>query len=236
MLSVIVFPVITLVRTDQRQKIQNVQYVIHRAFRFFVWILQATGVMKLEKIQHREILTQCRGRIIIANHPTLIDVVILMSVVPQVQCVVKHQLWRNIFMRGVVSGAGYIRNDLAPDEILRRCSESLATGKNLLIFPEGSRTVPGATLRFRRGFANVAMAANASIQFVVIFCNTEFLIKGVPWYRMPDRVPRFRIVVGECRDVKKFLRNGNRGSNARKMVREIEEYYRGAMSDGNARK
>lgn len=162
LLSLTVFPALFLISRSERTRNSYARSVIHQVYRLYLWFLRVIGFAKFE-IDDRERLAACRGRLIIANHPTLLDVVILMSVVPRVQCVVKHQLWRNIFVRGVVSATGYIRNDLAPNEILDRCSESLAAGENLLIFPEGSRTTPGAMPRFQRGFANVAIAANADI-------------------------------------------------------------------------
>lgn len=234
LLSLTVFPALFLISRSERTRNRYARSIIQQAFRLFVWFLHLFSLAQFE-FDGREQLAACRGRIIIANHPTLLDVVILISVVPQVQCVVKHQLWRNTFLRGVVSAAGYIRNDLAPNEILDRCAESLAAGENLLIFPEGSRTAPGVTPRFQRGFANVAIATNSPIQIVVIHCNPVFLTKDFPWYRVPDRRPRFRIVVGECKNVGEFLRSERRALNARKMVTEIVGFYRDALADGNAR-
>ena len=51
------------------------------------------------------------GLLVLANHPTLIDVVCLISLLPNADCVVKRAVARNPFMRGPVRAAGYISND-----------------------------------------------------------------------------------------------------------------------------
>jgi len=50
------------------------------------------------------------GQLIIANHPTLVDIVFLISRVKQANCIVKQKLWHNPFMRGPILNAGYISN------------------------------------------------------------------------------------------------------------------------------
>lgn len=231
LLSIVIFPALFLIYRSDQKRINAARGIIHQSYRLFLWFVQRVGIATIE-IDDPKKLAACRGCLIIANHPTLIDVGILLAVVPRLQCVVKYQLWRNIFLRGVVSAAGYIRNDFAPDEIIGRCSDTIKSGENLLIFPEGSRTAPGVTTRFQRGFANIAIAADSQIQYVVIKCDPIYLTKEIPWYRVPDRRPRFRIMVGECKDVGEFLQGDNRFSNAKRIVTEIEGYYRYVLSDG----
>ena len=153
LLAVTTFPLITLFTSDRDLVHKRVRYVIHRAFRWFVWFIQVIGLFEIN-VDHAERLATCRGCLIVANHPTLLDVVILLALSPNFQCVVKHQLWQNIFLRGVVSAAGFIRNDLSTEAFLDQCTRAFAAGYNLLVFPEGTRTVPGEHPKLVRGFAN----------------------------------------------------------------------------------
>ncbi|WP_369678325.1 lysophospholipid acyltransferase family protein, partial [Enterococcus faecium] len=88
-------------------------------------------------------IKNAKGQLIIANHPSLIDVVVLISIVRNADCVVKADLWKNPFLKGVVKATGYINNDADPEYFLNQCQQSFARGNNLIVFPEGTRSVPG---------------------------------------------------------------------------------------------
>ena len=47
-------------------------------FRFFVKYIEVTGAMRLS-VENRELLKGIKGKVVIANHPSLLDVVILFS-------------------------------------------------------------------------------------------------------------------------------------------------------------
>ena len=64
------------------------------------------------------------GRLIVANHPTLLDVVLLVSQMPEVDCIVKSGLWRNPFLRWPVSWAGYLPN-AAGEKLIEECSATV---------------------------------------------------------------------------------------------------------------
>jgi len=93
---------------------------------------------------------------IVANHPSLIDVVFLIGLMRQTNCVVKQSLFQNPFTRGPVRDAGYISNDGSAD-MLDAAADALREGQTLIIFPEGTRTTPGAAPAFHRGGAAIAL-------------------------------------------------------------------------------
>jgi hypothetical protein len=92
---------------------------------------------------------------VLANHPTLIDVVFLISLLPNADCVVKRVAC-NPFMRGPVRAAGYISNDDGAG-LVDDCIAAVRAGGSLVIFPEGTRSVPGQPPRLQRGAANIAV-------------------------------------------------------------------------------
>jgi 1-acyl-sn-glycerol-3-phosphate acyltransferase len=79
------------------------------------------------------------GQMIIANHPSLIDVVFLIGLVRHANCVVKQSLWENPFTRGPLRRTEYISNDGSMD-MLDGAADALKNGQTLIIFPEGTRT------------------------------------------------------------------------------------------------
>ena len=192
-------------------------------------MLRVLGVLKLEVVG-AEKLSACRGKLIIANHPTLIDIVLLMALLPDAKCVVKSELFSNRLMRPVVRAAGYIRNDYEPEVLIEKCRETLAAGYNLIIFPEGTRSMPGKPLHFQRGFAHIATMTGVNVQPITITCEPITLVKGEPYYKIPDSRPIFRIEVADEIDPQQFLdlASESRARSARKLVSYLEaDYCRG---------
>jgi 1-acyl-sn-glycerol-3-phosphate acyltransferase len=224
LLALTAFPVIAIVSGPEAVRRQRVQYLIHLVFRFYIRMLMFLRLIDLE-IESAEKLRNGTGRLIIANHPTLLDVVLLMALTPRVQCIVKKELWENSYLGSVVRAAGYIRNDLDPEALLAACGTAMAEGNSLIVFPEGTRSKPGQSMRFRRGFANIATLLKKDVLLITITCNPCTLTKGESWWTIPSVRPRFRVSVGECLDVASMLDSEYRSVAARKLVRFIEGYY-----------
>lgn len=233
-LAMTAFPVIVAVSSNRDLGHKRVRRIIHYVFRLFLWFIRSIGVIDVS-VEGTEKLARCRGCLIVANHPTLLDVVILMALTPNIQCMVKHQLWRNIFLRGVVSAAGFIRNDRTADEILNQCARAFADGENLLVFPEGTRTVTGAYPKMLRGFANIAILSRVDIQIVVIKCEPILLTGNEPWYAVPRSKPCFQVRIDQRWKGDSFAPTPHRGINARQLVRSLESHYQDILSNGRSR-
>jgi 1-acyl-sn-glycerol-3-phosphate acyltransferase len=223
-LALAVIPIATLGTRDPQVRTRRARRIIRASFHLYVHTLRLTGVIRLEVIGEERLLS-CRGNLIIANHPTLLDVVLIMSLVPDARCVVKHELWRNPFLALIVRAAGYIRNDQEPERFIEACRGALAAGSNLIIFPEGTRSVPGRPVHFQRGFAHIATLTGASLQLVTITCDPITLFKGQPWYVIPECPPTFRIEINERLETVRFLGAGPRPLGARRLVSQLESYY-----------
>jgi len=120
----------------------------------------------------------------VANHPSLIDVVILIAYLPQADCIVKAQLWKNPFVRGVVRSL-YIPNSLSFEDTVSACADSLAEGNSLVIFPEGTRTNSDSPPRLKRGSARFALRTGRGILPVLIRAgDARGLRKGDPFFTL----------------------------------------------------
>ncbi|MEH6527880.1 MAG: 1-acyl-sn-glycerol-3-phosphate acyltransferase [Sneathiella sp.] len=223
-MTMFVFKIIAAVTPDENLRIKRVRHVIYSTFRLFVFMLRISGVIN-SRFYAVERLNRCRGALIVANHPSLLDTVFLMSQMPNVQCIIKHELWENKFLGGVMRAAGYIRNDGNVQGLLEQCKNSLEMGQNILIFPEGTRTVPGQKIKFQRGFANIAVYFSTPIQLVTIKCNPSTLAKGSPWYDIPSRQSLFDITFDEQLDMSDYLRHEPRSIKVRRLTDELEQYY-----------
>jgi 1-acyl-sn-glycerol-3-phosphate acyltransferase len=197
-LGFLVLPVIRLVTPDRRRRQLRSRAVLGAGMRSFIH-----GVNGLDLIDYeftgREKLGR-PGQLIVANHPTLIDVCFLLGFAPTASCIVKASHFRNPITRGAVIGAGYIPN--APTEDMIHAAEAaLREGETLLMFPEGTRTVPGKPMVLQRGAANVALRAARVLTPVYISCVPSTLSKNLPWYRIPPSRPKWTLRVGDDIDL-----------------------------------
>ena len=195
LLCLTIFPLIVLFTKDKQQRINQVRFVIRHTFRLYLSVLKFLGILNIE-VQGLESLQQMRGHLVICNHPSLLDVVIIMSRLKNIQCLVNRKLWTNPFVGLIVRSAGYIRNDIDPEIFLQKCKEMLARGENVLIFPEGTRSVPNLPMKMCRGFANLALCAEADIQALTLTCTPVWLTKGSKWYEIPSRPASFVLQAG----------------------------------------
>lgn len=195
-LSVTLFPLYNVIISDPEERAGIAQRTVRSTWQLFIWMIVTLRLMDVET-EGIDVLRRETGTLIIANHPSLIDIVLIISMMDRAQCVVKEGVWKNPFMRGVVKATNYIPNLGDPERTLRECVAALRSGNNLIIFPEGTRTRPGKPVHLERGFANIAIRAGAPIRIVTVCCNPPMLRKGEMWYKSPVRRACFRISVGE---------------------------------------
>lgn len=194
-LGTLIFPLLGLFTPDPDKRRIRFRALISRCFAFFFWMMHYLGLIRYQVID-RDSARLDQGCLVIANHPSLIDVVALISLYPNACCIVKKALWKNFFLRNVVSNAGYIPNDV-PETLLARCEEGLARGDVLIIFPEGTRSVPGKEMTLQRGAAHIAIRLLRPIRFVRIQVNPSMLTKSQSWYSVPSRRADFTITFQE---------------------------------------
>ncbi|SNY98286.1 lysophospholipid acyltransferase family protein [Halomonas sp. hl-4] len=183
-IGLVVAPLIRLCIRNSERRQRIARRLIQRCFRLFATLMQKLGVLDY-RFEHMERL-QRPGLLVLANHPSLIDVVFLLAYVPNADCIVKGKLANNPFTCGPILAAGYITN-ADPEAVLEAAKASLAKGNSLILFPEGTRTAPQRPIKFRRGGANIALRSGTDITPVLIQCTPTTLTKGEPWYRIPIR-------------------------------------------------
>lgn len=223
LLRVLVFPPLALAVRDRRRRAELARAAVHRCFRGFIELMRLSGVLRYE-IVGRERLDR-RGLLVLANHPTLIDVVFLISLIEHAVCVVKAPLKRNPFTRGPVLGAGYICND-DPEGVIEDCRQALDDGGNLLVFPEGTRTAEDGIIRLRRGAAQIAVRCCRDITPVTISCVPRSLTRAIPWYVVPIRPMHFRIHVLDDIPIAAYTGGDEpEALAARRLTQDLTDYF-----------
>lgn len=171
------------------------QYLLQLLFRFFTRWMCLTGMLRLD-VRGLEKIRSLRGTVIVSNHPALLDAIFLAAHLPPTACVMRASLLRNPVLCGCALLAGYVTNDSGPG-FVRQGIEKIRGGGNLLVFPEGTRTLTPPLNRFKNGFAMVATRTGAAVQTIVIEYHGSHLTKGVSLFS-PAAVPlHFVIRAGE---------------------------------------
>lgn len=172
---------------------------VFKAMRFFMALLDHVYVIISD--EDRERLKNLESVIVVSNHPSLLDVTILMSFVSRPDCIVNSKLFARPVIRHVVRRL-FIPNSAGFSNILDSCRESLDRGNCLVIFPEGTRTkkVPPKTIK--KGCARISLDTGRPVVPLHIEVNDmRGLQKGDPFYRINKSGKYFfHITVGDSID------------------------------------
>ena len=218
----IVLPLYSLLPGDQAKKKYRSRKIIHYSFKFFIGLMKYIGVLSYEVIGIEKLNKP--GQLILANHPSLLDIVFLISLIRNADCVVKGKLLVNPAMRGPIMGTGYIANSL-PEGVIEQAEESMAAGSSLIVFPEGTRTTPNEALILQRGAANIAVRTQRNITPVIIRCEPTTLTKADNWYNIPPRKMHFTIRVNEEIAIEQFVSESNPSNAARQLTKYLHNYF-----------
>ena len=223
LLSFVILPVLTLLPGERRMRSR---LAVRGGFRMLVAFLRATGVMRLE-ISGIERLGEARATVVLANHPTLIDAVVLMSQMPlHSNCVVKGLLATSPVFAGAIAAAGFIKNNSTPWLMMDDCLRALRAGDTLIIFPEGTRSTPGEPLRFLPAAAHIALKSGHPVVPVLVECTPPTLYKGAPWYEIPAEPFFIRIAVRDALDPASLAKAGQPPADAaRELTRAMESHF-----------
>ena len=124
--------------------------------------------------------------IVVANHPSLLDFIVLLKDFPNAICLFKSQSLKNPVLSAFVQIAGYIEGmdgtTSANKRITGSCCERLSEGHHVVFFPEGTRSETATDIkRFRKNAFYAAVQCDVEIQPVAIVCEPLFLGKDQGW-------------------------------------------------------
>lgn len=224
--SLSVLPVLLLWPGDPAARERRIRLFMSWTFRALVMGVELLGIGCVE-VEGREWLKQAPGRLVVATHPMYLDMVALLMLMPYADCVVKSAMLRNPFYRRFVKAAGYISNGDS-EALVESCVDSLKQGRSLVLFPEGTRSVPGEPLRFRRGAAQVAVRAGCELLPVVIQCTPLALTKSHAWWQVPERTWRLRIRFCPPQTLASlgYRQDMPHGVAARRLNRALEDFFK----------
>ena len=163
----------------QKSKIKNYE-TLQKSWKFFIYLLEKPGIISIH-IKDREKLENIKSSIIVSTHPSFVDIVILMSIIPHCTCFVAERLAKNKFLKGIVSLL-FILEGQEPEQWIAKAKAALDSGLNVVIFPMGIRHRKNEFPRIRRGAALLAEASEKNIVMIKMEQSYDFLYINQPFY------------------------------------------------------
>ena len=171
LISILALPILTLLFRRTARFNKAARKLISLTFRFFVGVMTLMGIVRCT-IDDKKRIRNLKAGIIVANHPSLLDIVMLISYVPNADAIVNSYLTGKHILSKIVHDL-YIPTNISYEEAIRRSVSSLQSGNVLIIFPEGTRSRPEGQNRYKKGAARIALASGCPIFPVYIGGNEK---------------------------------------------------------------
>ena len=162
--------------------------IIHNTWRFFVNLMMFLKLFRLDVKN----LEKIENKVIVSTHPSFIDIVILIALIPRSTCFVKKELAHNPILKNLVTSI-FITNEVELDELKSESKKMLDRGFNVIIFPSGIRHLRDEFPKIRKGASLVALNAGKNIVPIKMFSDRDFLFINQPFYAVSDRCVNFEI-------------------------------------------
>lgn len=186
--------VLPLVVLPRRLREPIVQWGISLICRVFFIGMSACDAARVD-LAALDALKDQRGMLLVPNHPSMIDVFLILSRLPRAVCLMKSSISSNLFLGVGAYLAGYISNR-QPDQMFRAAIESVRAGNLLLIFPEGTRTTQQPINPIANSVALIAKRAQVPLQPILLQTNSPYLSKGWKIWRAAQFPMIYRATLG----------------------------------------
>lgn len=205
------------------------QFLMYLSYYVLTKFLIITGVMSVQIID-KSYLKNLNGTLIISNHPSFLDIVVLMSILPKADCIVKASLRSNFIIGWFVRASQYIVSD-NPLQLVETCIDRLNEGFNIIIFPEGTRSKPTTINDFQRAYASIAINSACNLIPIFVTCTPPALTKQSRWYAIPERKFQFDIKIFPPIDMQKFIESSKEINQSSKVFsKKMEDFFKSLMN------
>lgn len=234
-LSLFYCPFLFLFFREDKQKLARLtRLAISKCFGLMLKVARLVGAFDVNVIDIEKVRND-KSCVLIANHPSFIDYVMLASIIPDLNCIVKKEMANNLMFRVLIRCAGYISNEDSDDK-LDEIKNRLTSGDKILIFPEGTRTVDDTNIKLKRGVAHLALRAHCGVRVLCISCNEKFLTKNNHCFDIYPKKPVFTIVAKQFISSDYIMSNyGNEqySLGARHLTKELRSIMQINLDEAN---
>ena len=179
-------------RDDYRQRCTR---ILHRGIGLILRAACFFGVVGAELSALPASVDRNKPFVLISNHPTFVDMIVIFGAFPELTCVTKGSWSRHWALGRLLRSMNYLPGPGSglpeSEHMLDAMVAHLRRGFPLLIFPEGQRSMKDQLRRFRRGAVEAATAANVPIVPLFLALDRPYLTKTVPLWKPPEIAPTY---------------------------------------------
>jgi len=143
----------------------------------YTWLNPAWRV----RVEGREKIRRDTAYVIVANHQSLLDILVLFRLFVHFKWVSKIENFRVPFIGWNMSLNRYIKlrrgSRESVTQMMHECRETLARGSSVMMFPEGTRSPDGRLQRFKPGAFSLAQHGHVPILPIVVEGTADALPK-----------------------------------------------------------
>ena len=139
-------------------------------------LVAVTPVIKSVRINGEQVGVE--PGIIVANHQSSLDIILLMAAFPKVKFFVADWVKNSPLFGPIAEYLGYYVRSEGYEGSLTNLKKDIEQGWSLVIFPEGTRTTDGTVRRFHKGAFYLASQVNAPVTPVVFYGNWRIMPKN----------------------------------------------------------
>jgi 1-acyl-sn-glycerol-3-phosphate acyltransferase len=192
-LSTIILPLVRLAKGTPDEKAARCRQWVSDSWVFFHGYMRFFGLIDYDPRRVTARLPE-GPVVVVANHPTLVDVTAIMSAWGRLVCVAKTDVFKSPLVGRLLRYCGHIDGGdgglFSAASVVTQSVEALRHGAAILIFPEGTRSPENGMHAFRQGAFEMAARANVPLVPVFITCNPPTLMRGQGWWEVPVRTAR----------------------------------------------
>lgn len=120
--------------------------------------------------------------VIIANHQSFVDILILLSLSPRLVMVTNRWVWHSPLFGKIVQYADFIQITDGYENVLEHLRKKVAQGYSIVVFPEGTRSADLRIRRFHKGAFYIAEQLRLDILPVILYGTGMIISKRQPFY------------------------------------------------------
>ncbi len=150
------------------------KWLFHNLRHFFNRSIIYINVHVSKKIINEDKEDFTRPALVICNHHSVIDSLLMQALHPKLILMVNDWVWNSPFMGPIVRLGGFIPKAAGYDENLVVVKKLISEGYSFVVFPEGSRSASAKLQRFHKGAFYIAEKLNLDI-VPIIFHGTAYV-------------------------------------------------------------
>ena len=191
--------------------------LIHKLFRYLTWVMIYMNFMSKKTIINTTGEDYIKPSIIIANHQSHIDVMLMMLLNWRVVVLTNPRNFSSPIYGRALRYAGFIEVDGDYNYMLEQVKKQTDEGYSVVIFPEGHRSEGNKLKRFHKGAFQLASALNLDILPIIIYGQKEALKKSEFFLKRAKLITKFlpRIRVNDSAF----------GENPKDQAKNIKKYF-----------